>query len=139
MTTMLMKEKTPFDVIAECLPKTDFKNLDTLNKSVEELLTDRRYCNFLTMQPFWYLDRDLITSVTATYCGEYLEVSVSFRSEESYDNQTVEHVSLPIVYLTDRKTLEQDMAAEKAKQEKQREERERQQYLELQKKYGGHE
>lgn len=139
MTTETKNSATPFDVIAECLPKIDFDNLDRLNQSIRELLTDKRYCDFLTKQPFWYLDSDLITSVTATYCGEYLEVSVSFRSEESYDNQTVEHVSLPIVYLTDRKTLEQDMAAEKAKQEKQREERERQQYLELQKKYGGHE
>lgn len=136
MTTETKKSTTPFDVIAECLPKIDFDNLDRLNQSVSELLTDERYCNFLTRRPFWDLDCDLITEVAATSRGEYLGVSVSFRSEESYDNQTLEHISIPIVYLTDRKTLEQDMAAEKAKQEKKDEERERQQYLELQKKYG---
>lgn len=143
MATETKNSAAPFDVIAECLPKIDFDNLDKLNQSVRELLTDERYCNFLTRQPFWYLDCEYITSVAVTSVfrpasgREYLDVNVSLRSEESYDNQTLEHISIPIVYLTDRKTLEQDMAAEKAKQEKKDEERERQQYLELQKKYGG--
>lgn len=140
---MTEKEQTPFETIKKRLPRIDFDSLNEVNHSVKELLTDERYCNFLTRQPFWYLDCEYVTSVAVTSVfrpasgKEYLDVNVSLRSEASYDNQTLEHISIPIVYLTDRKTLEQDMAAEKAKQEKQHEERERQQYLELQKKYGG--
>lgn len=142
MTTETKKSTTPFDVITKCLSKVDFDSLEKLNRSVKELITDKRYCNFLTRQPFWYLDCEYVTSVAVTSVfrpasgREYLDVDVSLRNEESYDNQTLEHISIPIVYLTDRKTLEQDMAAEKTKQEKKDEERERQQYLELQKKYG---
>ncbi len=140
---MAEKEQTPFETIKKRLPRIDFDSLSEVNHSVNELLTDKRYCNFLTKQPFWYLDCEYVTSVAVTSVfrtaagREYLDVDVSLRSEASYDDQTLEHISIPIVYLTDRKTLEQDMAAEKAKQEKQDEERERQQYLELQKKYGG--
>lgn len=140
---MTEKEQTPFETIKKRLPRIDFDSLNEVNHSVKELLTDERYCNFLTRHPFWYLDCEYITSVAVTSVfrpasgREYLDVDVSLRSEESYDDQTLENISIPIVYLTDRKTLEQDMAAEKAKQEKQDEERERQQYLELQKKYGG--
>ena len=117
---MAEKEQTPFETIKKRLPRIDFDSLTEVNHSVKELLTDERYCNFLTRRPFWDLYCEYVTSVAVTSVfrpassREYLNVVVSRRSEESYDNQTLEDISIPIIYLTDEEALK--LAAIKQKE-----------------------
>jgi hypothetical protein len=147
---MTEKEQTS-RTIKECLSKIDFNSLKELNCGIEDLLKNPEYSTFLGGY------RNLIDDDTVDVCVvrrhtidcDDLEVDVVnhyYDSETCDGHDEVITVYVPVKYLLDRDLLEQDIAAAKAEKEQEAEEKERErylklkkEYLELEKKYGGHE
>lgn len=137
------KDCTPYDVLAESLPKFNFDLLSKINHAVKEILDteDNAVREFMCSRQICNYHKIYDMAVNYVWPHENsgeLMVDVLVNVHDPYEHSTeCLNVSIPVKYLTNRQAILDAMAVEEEKYRKEKEERERRLYLELQKKYGG--
>lgn len=122
MTTEEKKNSaTPFDAIAECLPKVDFNSLGQLNYSVKTLLQNPKYGTALSNDSCWEWDCNDITDVSVTWVyqldGSPYELAVEVHYGHSDDKK---EIRVPVKYLINKEALEQAVIASEAEKNRNR-------------------
>lgn len=137
------KEHSPYNELAKYLPKFNFDLLRKINHAVKEILDteDDDVREFLCGRQIHNYHQIYDSAVNYVWSHENsgeLQVEVLVNVHDPYEHSTeCLNVSIPFKYLTNRQAVLDAKAAEEEKYQKEKEERERRQYLELQKKYGG--
>lgn len=137
------KDCTPYDVLAESLPKLNFDIFNRINHAVKEILDteDDDVREFMCGRQIHNYHQIYDMAVDYVWSRENsgeLMVNVLVNVRNPYEHSTeCLNVSIPVKYLTNRQAVLDAMAAEEEKYQKEKEEQEHRQYLELQKKYGG--
>lgn len=139
----MTKEQSPYEALAKSLKEVNFDLINRVNHELEEILRTedpdvREFICDRQVHNYHQIYDAAIRHVWSRENSNELMVEVLVNIHDEYEGKTeCLNISIPLKYLTNRQAILDAMAAEEEKYQKEKEERERQQYLELQKKYGG--